>query len=497
MKKKFLYILSFATLFTSCDLNINDDPSYPSSDNITADLMFPSVQNYIAATSCDIMFNYAGFFCQYFEQMPETNQFNKIADQTITESDQTIDRAYSNLYSGALMDIKDIMGKTTNTADLLALTALRAFSFQLLVDNMGDCPYTEALMGSENTSPKWDDGKTVYTGILAELDAALKAYNENPETMTLTDMMFDGNMEQWVGYVNALTLRMYLRMYDADNSVQEKIKSLVTENKFFTGDVKLDIYSEDNGNRSPFYGSYYDLGTGNHCAAYPIVSYMSSTDDPRIEYAIKVAANSGKYVGQMPGAKADQKEWTSSGEWKNADVSNINYELYDNSGATRPAYFFTQANLQFLLAEIKLRFMNDAAGAQTAYENAIKADFEARGMSNEYNAFIAKVPFNGSNEEKLNLIYMQKWVALFYMDNMEAWSEIRRTDVPKLSSKNAKDIYADPSIYSPGDLIQPYRNGLEAGGLMKRMFYPQTARNLNANTPSGKAGSEPLWWDVR
>ena len=141
--------------------------------------------------------------------------------------------------------------------------------------------------------------------------------------------------------------------------------------------------------------------------------------------------------------------------------------------------------------------MNDGAGAQTAYENAIKADFEARGMSNEYNAFIANVPFNGSNEEKLNLIYMQKWVALFYMDNMEAWSEIRRTDVPKLSSKNAKDIYADPSIYSPGDLIEPYRNGLEAGGLMKRMFYPQTARNLNVNTPSGKAGSEPLWWDVR
>ena len=32
------------------------------------------------------------------------------------------------------------------------------------------------------------------------------------------------------------------------------------------------------------------------------------------------------------------------------------------------------------------------------------------------------------SEDKLELIYMQKWVALFYMDHIEAWSEIRFTD---------------------------------------------------------------------
>ena len=112
MKKNLLYIFAASLLtVTACDLDINDDPSYPESGTITADLMFPSVQNYIATVSCDNMFNYAGFFCQYFEQMPETNQFNDYCEQTITESSQVIDRAYSALYAGALTDIEDLRGK--------------------------------------------------------------------------------------------------------------------------------------------------------------------------------------------------------------------------------------------------------------------------------------------------------------------------------------------------------------------------------------------------
>ena len=91
---------------------------------------------------------------------------------------------------------------------------------------------------------------------------------------------------------------------------------------------------------------------------------------------------------------------------------------------------------------------------------------------------------------------MQKWAALCYMDNMESWSEIRRTDVPALSAKTGDAIFADATIYNPGELIEPAENGLEAGGLMKRMFYPKRARDLNKNTPAPKKGSDPVWWDI-
>lgn len=496
MKKYLLTLSAVAIALTSCDLDINDNPNTPDSDAITADLVFPAIQNAIMATSCDIMFNYAGFFAQYFEQMPEANQFNQIADYSITESDQTIDRAYLQLYARALEDVDVVLGKVTNKADILAATAMRTFAFQLMVDNTSDAPYTEALKGSAVPQPKWDDGKTVYLGVIAELTKALDEFKAAPDAMTMTDMMFDKNTNQWVGYANALLLRMYFRMYDAGmTEYKDKIVALVNEDNFFSGDAKIDIFGDQTGNRSPFYASYYALGTANHCASYPIISYMESTSDPRIAYCFDKNKAAGEYVGQIPGGKALSKTWN-GGEWLNKNVSAVNYALFDGSGVERPAYLYTQANLQFLIAEAYVRFINNDAAAQAAYEAAIAADFAAKGIAG-YDAFIAgaKVAWAGATD-KLNLIYMQKWVALCYMDNMESWSEIRRTDVPVLSVYSGEAIFADATVYNPGDLIEPAENGIEAGGLMKRMFYPKRARDLNKNTPAAKKGSDPVWWDI-
>lgn len=494
---KLIYMCLIVLALASCDLDINDNPNYASNSSITTDLEFPSIQNYIAASSCDIMFNYAGFFAQYFDQMPEANQFNELAELYLTESDATIDRAYRNIYAGALQDIEDIKEKTTNTADLFAATVLRAFCFQLMVDNLSYCPYSDALNG--NSQATWDDGQTVYEGVLAEMDAAQTAYEASTDLMTMTDMMFDQDMDQWIGYANALRLRMYLRMYDADNSVKSNITALVNADEFFTGDVTLDIYSDDDGNRSPFYGSYYDLGTGNHVAAYPIVSYMNATNDPRIEYAMYTAVSTSSYVGQLCGTKTSMKNWTDNGEWENDDVSNINYELFDGSGPTRPAFLFTQAELQFLIAEVELDFNSDDAAAKSAYEAGIEADFSARGIDGVSSFLSGERVDWDSSSDKAKLIGMQKWVALFYMDNMEAWSEIRRTGYPELSSLTAKEVYADPTKYTAGDLVLNYKSSLnDDTSLMKRMYYPLQARQLNSNTPdaSDYYGSDPVWWDV-
>ncbi len=495
--KKYLLTISVAALtLTSCNLDINDNPNYPEKGAITPDLIFPSVQNAIMATSCDIMFNYAGFFAQYFEQMPEANQFNDLANYSITESDQTIDRAYLQLYARALEDIEVIKEQVTSKADILAATAMRAFAFQLMVDNTSDAPYTEALKGSAIPQPRWDDGKTVYLGIISELTTAIDAYKANPDVMTMTDIMFAKNANQWLGYSNALLLRMYFRMYDAGmTEYKQKIQDLVSENAFFAGDATVDIFADQDGNRSAFYASYYALGTANHCASYPIISYMQSTADPRIAYCFNKSAADNDYVGQIPGSKALAKVWN-GGDWKNKNVSAVNYALHNGKGVSRPAFMYTQANLQFLIAEAELRFNNNDAAAKTAYEAAIKADFAAKGIAGA-DAFIAAGgAWTGDADAKLNKIYMQKWVALCYMDNMESWSEIRRTDVPKLSTKSGKEIFDDATIYTPGELIEPAENGIVAGGLMKRMFYPIKARNLNKNTPAVKKGSDPVWWDI-
>ena len=69
MKQIFLYIsLVTTTLLTSCDLNINDDPNYPDNGELTAGLIFPAIAPSIASAVGGEIYNYAGFFAQYYEQ---------------------------------------------------------------------------------------------------------------------------------------------------------------------------------------------------------------------------------------------------------------------------------------------------------------------------------------------------------------------------------------------------------------------------------------------
>ena len=168
MKKKLMIFASSLLIgFTSCNLDINTDPDAPS--DVTPDMILPAAENVIAWTVGNAMYNYAGFFAQYYEQMPEAQQYDALIEYDINPSSQIIDRAYTQLYAGALEDLKTISeSEDVTPADRFAVSVLRAFSFQLLVDNMDQAPYSEALMGSENPMPKWDGGQAIYEGVLAE-----------------------------------------------------------------------------------------------------------------------------------------------------------------------------------------------------------------------------------------------------------------------------------------------------------------------------------------
>jgi len=488
MKKIYLLAAAGMMMFASCDLDINQDPNYPTKSDISPELQFPAVISAIADASGDQMFNYGGFFAQYFDQMPEANQYNDLAELNIDESKDIFNRCYRNLYAGALMDIEDIKSKTTNTANIFVCQVMRTQAFQLLVDNTGETPYTEALNPS-NSSPKYDDGKTVYEGVLKELDEAEAALNG--DVMNMTDPLLKKNLAQWKGYANALRLRMYLRLIDGGQTdYQSKATALVAAGDFFTGDVAWNVFSDQEGQYNPWYQSVFRL-TNNHCAAYPIVSYMQNTGDPRLGYAIKARESDGTFVGQFPGSKQEPAIVGTS--YKNKDVSTIDYDVCHDM----PIYLFTQSELQFLIAEVQMRYNNNAAAAKAAYEAGVAADFALRGTAGA-DAFLAGAGSWDAAANKLNLIYMQKWVALFLHDHMEAWSEIRRTDVPALSASSAAQIKANPLVYTPGDLIAPAVNKKGGNGIALSMPYSSDSRKYNVNTPEkARQITDKVFWDVK
>ena len=489
MKKIYLLAAAGLMMLSSCDLDINQNPNYPTGADISPELQFPAVISAIADASGDQMFNYGGFFAQYFEQMPEANQYNDIAELNIDESKDVFNRCYNNIYAGALMDIEDIKTKTTNTANLFACQVMRTQAFQLLVDNTSETPYSEALQGGANSSPKYDDGKTVYEGVLAELDAAEAALTG--DVMTMTDPLLNKNLSQWKGYANALRLRMYLRLIDGGQSeYTAKVTALLAANNFFSGNVAWDVFMDKEGQYNPWYQSVFSL-TSNHCAAYPIVSYMQNMADPRLSYAIKARTSDNTFVGQFPGSKQEPAIVGTS--YKNKDVSTINYDVAHDM----PIYLFTQSELQFLIAEAQMRFNNNASAAKAAYEAGVEADFALRGVSGA-EGFLAAAGSWDNAADKLKLVYMQKWTALFMHDHMEAWSEIRRTDVPALSTASAAQIKANPALYTPGDLICPAVNKKGGNNIAMSMPYSSNSRKYNVNTPAtARQITDKVFWDVQ
>ena len=489
MKKIYLLAAAGLMMLASCGLDINQNPNYPTGADISPELQFPAVISAIADASGDQMFNYGGFFAQYFEQMPEANQYNDIAELNIDESKDVFNRCYNNIYAGALMDIEDIKTKTTNTANLFACQVMRTQAFQLLVDNTSETPYSEALQGGANSSPKYDDGKTVYEGVLAELDAAEAALTG--DIVTMTDPLLNKNLSQWKGYANALRLRMYLRLIDGGQSeYTAKVTALLAANNFFSGNVAWDVFMDKEGQYNPWYQSVFSL-TSNHCAAYPIVSYMQNMADPRLSYAIKARTSDNTFVGQFPGSKQEPAIVGTS--YKNKDVSTINYDVAHDM----PIYLFTQSELQFLIAEAQMRFNNNASAAKAAYEAGVEADFALRGVSGA-EGFLAAAGSWDNAADKLKLVYMQKWTALFMHDHMEAWSEIRRTDVPALSTASAAQIKANPALYTPGDLICPAVNKKGGNNIAMSMPYSSNSRKYNVNTPAtARQITDKVFWDVK
>ncbi|MDR0506358.1 MAG: SusD/RagB family nutrient-binding outer membrane lipoprotein [Dysgonamonadaceae bacterium] len=481
--KKIILFLAIAVSFANCSewLDVNHDPNNP--EDVGAFLSLPAAEGFAAAQIGGIMYNYSGIFAQYIDQLPECMQYNDITTYRLTPASQLFDRCYSGFYAGSLEDLHAIISSESSTeSEKFVATVLRVAIFQVIVDQMDQAPYAEALQGANVPMPKFDSGESIYAGLLAELDAVLAT---SPTYPISGDLIFSNDLSQWKAYAKALKLKLLMRAsYAQDNSA--KIKALIDEGDFFTGDVKFAAFSDENNKRNPWYQTnVVSLNTQNLSASHPLVSFLKVTGDPRISTIFKTTG-SGEYSGIVPGGRVGDTSL------KKANFSE------PNVSPTQPVYFFLQSELQFFLAEAYLRFYNDDAKAKAAYEAGIAANFATRGISGT-DAIINgdATKWQGSTAEKLVLIGLQKWVGSAMLNNVEAWAEVRRTGVPTASSYTGEQVNANPTVYTPGQLISPMSNALGNGSFPKRVFFPESAMKYNLNTPAQKKLTDKVWWDKK
>lgn len=486
MKNIFKIILLFSVgILVSCEqeLDINTDPNAP--QEINSGLALASAQASLMTIMGGELTNYGGFYAQYHTQAPSASQYENIDQYNLTTN--YADRMWTELYAGCLNDLKfveDDAVKTGNTGNALIAEVLRSYTFQVLVDLFGDVPYTEALKGESNITPATTPGNEIYLDLISRIDSALAAYTTNPVNSDVgsQDVIYEGNMNNWIKFANTLKLKLYLRMAYTTSANSVAVTALISENNFIDSDAKFSNFSTALNQRNPFFEVQVKfLGEVNNIASSSLHQFYTENGDPRLEKVYKPNTASA-YISLPQGAGP---EFTNLGS---------NYSR-PRIIETTPVYFMTVAESNFLQAEGLIRYAS-GTGAKEKYDEGIRASFKTYGLTlTDSNPFIQiggayEYQNEASIEETVRQVIIQKWASLAYINNFESYVETVRTKFPEVVTEGTED-------YSIGNRI-PSRISVFTGNLTPSiLYYPDDEANRNPNITQHSSLTDKVWWDQK
>ncbi|PBI86805.1 Susd and RagB outer membrane lipoprotein [Flavobacterium sp. ACN2] len=379
---------------------------------------------------------------------------------------------------------------------------VKVVQMQRITDMYGPAVYSK--YGAEG-SALYDSQKDIYLQMFKDLDFAVTELTKRIDagessTFKGTDLSsYDGDYAQWVKYANSLRLRMAMRIVKVDPALAKTEAEKAVNNSIGVLKVNADVMKV----KSPVDLNVIDVMSHSWVGLFmgaDMQSILGGYQDPRIsKYWNTAEITPGQYASIRNGVTYP---------------SGTTYAKFSQTGPrtkTGEVTWMSTAEVYFLRAEGALRGWNMGGTAQEFYEAGIRASFEQNGAegASSYASDNTKKPLDyvdplfpenntpavskitvawgATNEENLEKIITQKWIAT-YPDGQEAWSEFRRTGYPKLFRiKNNKS----------GGVIST-----ELG--VRRLPFAQSEE---ASNPAGVAsgvtalggpdnGATRLWWDV-
>ena len=343
---------------------------------------------------------------------------------------------------------------------------MRAYAFSVLVNTYGDIPYTEALQGRVNTTPKYDKQQDVYYALLDTIDVSISELDPAVESFGSADLIYGGDMDHWIMFANSIKLKLGMIIADADASKAASAVESAAPNVFTSNaDNALFSYTTTPPNVNPIWTNLVQSGRNDFVIANTFIDTMNAHNDPRRPFYFTGIAGSGKYVGGIYG---------SGNAFKNFSHPSDKVEAPDF-----PAILMDYAEVQFLLAEGAARGMKVGGTAQAHYNAAVAASIEFWGGTAAAAATYLSNPVNQFDAAAWKKsIGVQSWIN-YYTRGFDAWVQLRRLDYPQL--------VAPPSAVTAFPV---------------RYTYPSTEPNLNgANYESAAAsigGDEvttKIFWD--
>ncbi|RFM25985.1 SusD/RagB family nutrient-binding outer membrane lipoprotein [Deminuibacter soli] len=476
-------LLSVLLAATGCQkhLDINQDPNNPSLEQGTPFIVFPAAVLGTAGAAGDLGI-LGGLWAEHFTQSAIANQYIYIDAYNVKTAD--LNGPYTLLFANGLKNYQYVIDKARAASDwtfyLLGWT-MKAYTAGELVDLYDKIPYTEALAGTSNLQPKFDDGYAIYQDLIKGLDSALgKDFSARTSTIFTpsnanTDLLFNGNLDKWIAFANTMKLKLYLRMVNAHADVaQAGITDLLSSGAtFLTNNAGVTTFTDAPGLDNPMYEqNIRQLNTGDNLrASTTFLSWLIANSDPRIV----------SYFGSTGATSLDQGD-------RNGNTAATVFV----QSATDPVLFLSKAESYFLQAEADVRY-GDGSHAQSLYNQGVLQAFTDVGQDGT--SFVApggayEFPTGGSTEDKIEAIIVQKWASFAYgTHQLEAFFDKNRTGYPKTSP-----VYSNAINYVPGQIVVSASTTLAAGLLPKRLVYPYVETSRNANAPALVPISTPVWW---
>ena len=471
MKKKFL-ICCACLLVISCNkiTDLNVDPKNPSTAPSYA--FFTNAERNLsnALTAANRSLNIFRLIMQYWQQTISPNESNYIL--SISNVNEEV---WNFLYRDVLRDFRecknlmpfDVADTSVRKNQLAIADIMEVMTYYYLVTTYGNIPYTEAL-DIENPFPVYDDAKTIYNDLLRRLDVDIALMNIGFGSFGSADIIYGGDVSNWLKFANSFKLKMALTIADEDNIKAKAAAEEAMAAGVFTSnaDNAEFHYLTSPPNTNPVWVNLVLNGSTPFVAASTIIDEMKFLNDPRLDNYFTEDAN-GDYSGGTPGA-------------------NSNYAAFSKPDETItipdfPALLLGYAEVEFLLAEAIERGYNVGGTAALHYNNAITASVMYwGGNTTEVAAYISQPSVNYSSATNYkHKIGIQKWIAL-YNKGWDAWIEWRRLDYPQLS----------PAIHAVSDIPVRYPYPVNEQNV-NRTNYEQAAAAIGGDFVSTK-----LWWDI-
>ncbi|EFA44222.1 hypothetical protein HMPREF0645_1376 [Hallella bergensis DSM 17361] len=461
--------------------NINRDNNVPTSGNFSLQLN----AQLRSITFGQFDFNNGALLAH---QIGKTN-YNEIAQYSFGTAEYLWNSLYQNLVN--IDDMINMAKKQEQPSAEAIGYILKAFCSSQLTDHWGNVPYSEAMQGSKNVYPKYDEQQDIYTGeegiirLLQRADVLLATSKDQLPS----DIIYEGNRMKWRKLANSLRLRYLIRIsnrmhdvrvFDVKTQIADCMSKPLMESNEDNFQLK---FLSDASNRCPI----FNLRSGEFEVirmSKELADAMNAHNDPRKHVWFQPTPNSaasGKpiYDGVPNGCSSTTLQELNITQNNLSELGKI---------FTRPdavyAVVMNAAEVKFLQAEAIARKWAVGDAGKLYTEGITLSMRQWQIGDSDIQSYLNNPQNKYQSSKSLEMIMKEKWLANFLV-GYEGWYDFKRTGLPKQK------------------MPMDNRNPGGASQIPSRFYYPEAEQAVNKQqydaAIQAQGGTDntntKLWWE--